>query len=86
MWLTWGLTEKPLTMALGLVSSACTGFLGNLVCLDAHVPRPGGRAEDLELPTGQETLTVLRTGERGGEGVGEWEGIGQRGECGNFYK
>ena len=29
MWLTWGLTEKPLTMALGLVSSAWTGFLGS---------------------------------------------------------
>ena len=27
LWLTWGLTEKPFTMALGLVSSACTGFL-----------------------------------------------------------
>ena len=29
MWLTRGLTEKPLTMALGLVSSAWTGFLGS---------------------------------------------------------
>ena len=28
MWLTWGLSEKPLIMALGLVSSAYTGFLG----------------------------------------------------------
>ena len=45
-------------------------LFGILVCLDAHIPRPGGRAEDLELPTGQETLTALRTGEGGGEGVG----------------
>ena len=44
-------------------------LLGILVCLDAHLPRPGGRGEELELPTGQETLTALRTGEGGGEGV-----------------
>ena len=69
MWLTWGLTENPLIMALGLVSSACTDFFGILVCLDAHLPRPGGRGEKLELPTGQETLTALRTVEGGGEGV-----------------
>ena len=66
MWLAWGLSEKPLIMALGLVSSACTGFFGTLVCLDAHFPRPGGRGEELELTTGQETLTALRTGEGGG--------------------
>ena len=41
-------------------------FFGILVCLDAHLPRPGGRGEELELPTGQETLTALRTGEVGG--------------------
>ena len=50
---------------------------GILVCLDAHLSRPGGRGEELELPTGQETLTALRTGEGGGEGVrgmgGYWE-------------
>ena len=45
-------------------------LFGILVCLDSHLPRPGGRGEDLELPTGQETLTALRTGEGGGEGVG----------------
>ena len=45
-------------------------LFGILVCLDAHLPRPGGRGEELELPTGQETLTALRTGEGGGEGVG----------------
>ena len=40
------------------------------VCLDTHLPGPGGRGEELELPTGQETLTALRDGEGGGEGVG----------------
>ena len=45
-------------------------LFGILVCLDAHLPRPGGLGEELELPTGQETLTALRTGEGGGEGVG----------------
>ena len=29
MWLAWSLSEKPLTMALGLVSSAYTGFWGS---------------------------------------------------------
>ena len=63
-------------------------LFGILVCLDAHLPRPGGRGEELELPTGQETLTALRTGEGGGEGRewGEWEGIERRGGSGNFYK
>ena len=59
---------------------------GDPVCLDTHLPGPGGRGKELELPTGQETLTALRTGEGGGEGVGEWEGIGRRGGSGNFYK
>ena len=53
--------------------------------MDAHLPRPGGRREELELPTGQETLTALRDGEGGGEGVGGvgvcWEG----GRNGHFY-
>ena len=39
------------------------------VCLDAHLPGPGGRGEELELPTGQETLTALEDGEGGGGGV-----------------
>ena len=56
-------------------------LFGILVCLDAHLPRPGGRGEELELPTGQETLTALRTG----EGVGEMGGYGEEGS-GNFYK
>ena len=33
-------------------------------------PGPGGRGEELDLPTGQETLTALRDGEGEGEGVG----------------
>ena len=52
-------------------------LFGILVCLDAHLPGPGGRGEELELPTGQETLTALWIGEGGGEGVrgmgGYWE-------------
>ena len=36
----------------------------------AHLPGPGGRGEEFELPTGQETLTALRHGEGGVEGVG----------------
>ena len=52
-------------------------LFGILVCLDAHLPRPGGRGEELELPTGQETLTVLRTGEGGGEGVAGGERMGK---------
>ena len=43
---------------------------GILVCLDAHLPGPGGRGEELGLPMGQEALTALWTGEGGGEEVG----------------
>ena len=39
--------------------------------MDAHLPGPGGRGEELELPTGLEALTALRDGE-GGVG-GCWE-------------
>ena len=49
-----------------------------LVCLDAHLYRPGWSGEDLGLPTGQETMTALSTGEGGKEGVG-----GKRGSGGN---
>ena len=58
-------------------------LFGILVCLDAHVPRPGGRGEELELPTGQETLTALSTGEGGGEGVGR---MGEYWEQGRKWK
>ena len=52
---------------------------GILVRLDAHLLRPGGRGEELELPTGHETLTALRTGEGGGEGVGGVGGYWEEG-------
>ena len=54
-------------------------LFGILVCLDAHLPRSGGSREELELPTEQETLTALRTGEGGGEGVGRMGGYGEEG-------
>ena len=44
-------------------------IFGILFSLYAHLPRPGGRGEELELPTGQETLTALRAGLGGREGV-----------------
>ena len=44
--------------------------------MDAHLPGPGGRREELELPTGQETLTAIGDGEGGGEGVGRRGGNG----------
>ena len=47
-------------------------------------PRPGGRGEELEFPTGQETLTALRTGEGGGEGVGGMAGYGEEGRKRKF--
>ena len=59
-------------------------LFGILVCLDAHLPRPGGRGEELELPTGQETLTALRTGEGGGEGVGKVGGYWEEGRKWKF--
>ena len=48
-------------------------LLGILVWLNAHLPRPGGRGEELELPTGQETLTALRDGEGVGRVRVGWE-------------
>ena len=52
---------------------------GDPVCLDTHLPGPGGSREELELPTGQESLTALRDGERRGEGVGGVEGCWEEG-------
>ena len=49
---------------------------GSLVCFNAHLPILGWRGKILGLPTGQGTLTSLRTGE-GGEGNG---GIGKKWE------
>ena len=54
-------------------------IFGILVCLDAHLPVPGGRGEELGLPTGRETLTALGTGEGGGEGVGGAGGYWEEG-------
>ena len=54
-------------------------IFGILVCLDAHLPRPGGRGEELELPTGQETLTALSDGEGGGGGGGGVVGCSEEG-------
>ena len=49
----------------------------SLVCLDAHLYRPGWSGEDLGLPTGQETLTALKVREGGGGGEGREKGGGK---------
>ena len=51
--------------------------------MDVHLPGPGRRGEELELPTGHEALTALRDGEGGGEGV---EGVGGCWEEGRKWK
>ena len=51
--------------------------------MDTHLPGPGGRGEELELPSGQETLIALRDGKGGGEGVG---GVGGGWEEGRKWK
>ena len=72
MWLTRSLSENPLTMTLGLVSSAYTGFCRS--SLSGHSPSWTWReGEELELPTGQETLTALRDGEGVGGVGGCWD-------------
>ena len=53
--------------------------------MDTHLPGPGWRGEDLELRTGQETLTALRDEEEEEREWGEWEDVGKRGGNGNFY-
>ena len=58
-------------------------LFGSLICLDAHLPRPGWRGEGLGLSTGQGTLTSLRTGEQGG---GEVAGVGGKWEDGRRWK
>ena len=47
--------------------------------MDTHLPGPGGRGEELELPTGQETLTALRDEKGGGEGGGGVRGCWEEG-------
>ena len=69
-------------MALGFDSTAWTDFGGSLVFLDAHLYKPRWRRVDLGLPTGQGTLTALRT-RKGGEG-GEGKRKGRLGGGGNF--
>ena len=59
-------------------------LFGNLVCLDDPLPRPGRSGEELELPTGQETLTALWTGEGGEEGVGGAGGYWEEGRKWKF--
>ena len=59
---------------------------GDPVCLDAHLPGPGGRGEELELPTGQENWLLLGMEREEEREWGEWEGVGRRGRNGNFYK
>ena len=54
-------------------------LFGILACLDAHLPGPGGRGEELGFLTGQETLTALGNGEGGGEGVGGAGGYWEEG-------
>ena len=78
----WSLSEKPLTMTLGLVSSAYTGFWGTSLFgfSPSWIWKEG---EELELPTGQETLSALREEEGGGEGVG---GVGGCWEEGRKWK
>ena len=44
--------------------------LWELVSLHVHLPKLGWSGENVGLPTGQGTLTVLWTGEEGG---GKWE-------------
>ena len=61
-------------------------LFGILVCLDAHLPGPGGREEELGFPTGQEILTALGNGEGGREGVGRAGGYWEEGRKWKFFK
>ena len=49
--------------------------------MDAHLPRFGGRGEDLGLPTGQGMLTALRT--RNGRASGEGK---EKGGVGGYWE
>ena len=51
--------------------------------MDALLPGPGRRGEELELPPGWETLTALGDGEGVGKGVG---GVGRCWEEGRKWK
>ena len=69
-------------MALGFDSTAWTDSVRAwFVWMLTYIDLDGG-GEDFELPTGQGTLTALRT-KKGGRGR-EGEGKGRRGGGGNF--
>ena len=51
-------------------------LFGILVCLNAHLPGPGGRGKELGFLTGQETLTAL----------GNCEGVGEVGGAGGYWE
>ena len=65
MWLTvawlWQ-SEEPQAMAPGFISTACTGFFGNLFPLDGFLTQPRYSKEGLELSPKQNMLHYLRTG------------------------
>ena len=75
-------TEKPLTMALGLVSSTWTGFLGSwpiwmLTFLDLE---GGGR--NLNFPQGRKPWLLWGMVREEERESGEREGVGRRGGSG----
>ena len=85
MWLTRSLSKKPLTMTLGLVSSAYSGFLGIqsvwiLTFLDLE-----GAGRNLNYPQGRKPGQLLGMEREEEREWGEWEGVGRRGGNGNFY-
>ena len=76
MWLTvtWlGQTEETLAVALGFISTACTGFFGILFSLNAYLAQLGCSGKGLGLPTGQGVLPSLRTGGCVWGVGGKWE-------------
>ena len=85
MWLARSLSKKPLTMTLGLVSSAYSGFLEIqsvwiLTFLDLE-----GRGRNLNYPQGRKPWLLLGMEREEEREWGEWEGVGRRGENGNVY-
>ena len=86
MWLTQSLSKKPLTMILGLVSSAYSGFLGIqsvwiLTFLDLE-----GAGRNLNYPQGGKPGLLLGMEREEERKWGDWEVVGRRGGNGNFYK
>ena len=85
MWLARSLSKKPLTMTLGLVSSAYSGFLGiqSDWILTFLVLEGAGR--NLNYPQGRKPGLLLGMEREEEREWGEWEGVGRGGENGNFY-